>query len=114
MYVPAIGDTIVLTEDWKFTLTDEYRNTSLHDLLFGVLPADPNQYYRRCSYDTKEVTLPKNTVLTIDRVYIKKGQSDYNSLTFIIKKAPFYKKGKIRFWAKLKDVNNIEFEPYIP
>jgi len=62
-------------------------------------------------------TIPKGTVLTVDRIYIRSGNHEFSSVSFRINKA----KGKakqqddnpfhvgIRFWAKLDDVNNIEF-----
>lgn len=47
-------------------------------------------------------SLPKDTVLIVDRIYIRKGNSDYSSVSFKIKGT------KKRFWAKLEDVNMIE------
>lgn len=72
--------------------------------------------------DNVPLTLPAGTVLTVDRIYIRKGQGDYSSLTFYIaetshptltrdKTAKGFKKGRKRFWAKLHDVNAIDFEP---
>jgi len=77
-----------------------------------------------------DVCLPINTMLTVDRIYIRKGVDAYNSLTFWLKKPaklPKVKKGEPpvipseeydflqrvggnRFWAKLPDVNNIVCE----
>lgn len=59
--------------------------------------------------------LPTGSLLSIDRIYIRKGVSDYSSITFYLKEttwAPLAKKkkGATRFWAKLRDVNQIEFE----
>lgn len=61
-------------------------------------------------------SLPKGTILQVDRIYIRQGGEKFSSLTFIIKESPdprllstkklFGKQG-IRFWAKLVDVNNI-------
>lgn len=59
-----------------------------------------------------KVTLPKGTVLKIDRIYIRKGSSDYSSITFYAKdmlKPNTKKKYSPRFWAKLSDCNQIEF-----
>lgn len=65
------------------------------------------------------VTFPVGTVLNIDRIYIRKGISDYSSVTFNVVDSSDRRlqtvkqggiKGKRRFWAKLKDVNNIEFD----
>jgi hypothetical protein len=57
------------------------------------------------------VTIPAGSVLSIDRIFIRKGMDDWSSLTFYLKEHPdhIFKK-KPRFWAKLADCNNIEFD----
>ncbi len=55
--------------------------------------------------DSISITLPENTELSIDRIYIRKGNKDYSSVTFWAK-LPNQKK-KVRFWAKLVDVNKM-------
>lgn len=59
-----------------------------------------------------DATLPAGSELTIDRIYIRKGASDWSSITFYLQKHPHavFKK-KPRFWVKLADCNRIEFEP---
>lgn len=69
------------------------------------------------------VTLPSKTKLRVDRIYIRKGQDAFSSLSFLIMSCPlkhltaskdggtFPKYQKRRFWAKLDDVNSIEFTP---
>lgn len=68
------------------------------------------------------VMLPKGTILKVDRIYIRKSSEEFSSITFYITFCPLKEltpikdggtlpKGiKRRFWAKLADVNNIEFE----
>jgi len=60
------------------------------------------------------VELPIGTILTIDRIYIRKGMSNFSSVTFYAKNLEGSgKKGKtkaLRFWAKLDDCDNIEFK----
>lgn len=61
------------------------------------------------------VTLLKDTVLKVDRIYIRKGISEYSSITFYVWSKPGpvaanASKKKSRFWAKLVDCNNIQFE----
>ncbi len=51
--------------------------------------------------------LPKGTVIIPDRIYIRKGKSDYSSITFRIGSFPGKKRFTGRFWVPLKDVNNI-------
>lgn len=54
-------------------------------------------------------TFPVGTILKVDRIYIRKGagMSEYSSLSFYAT-LPGQKK-KFRFFAKLNDVNTIEF-----
>lgn len=59
--------------------------------------------------------LPAGSLLSIDRIYIRKGVKEFSSLTFYLKETTWKplakkKKGATRFWAKLQDVNNVEFE----
>lgn len=67
------------------------------------------------------ITLPVGTVLAVDRIYIRKGSSDYSSITFYAKglgesevknrwSNRVTKWKAQRFWAKLSDCNKIEFE----
>ena len=67
------------------------------------------------------ITLPKGTVLAVDRIYIRKGASDFSSITFFAKglgetevknrwSGRTTKWKAQRFWAKLSDCNQIEFE----
>ena len=67
------------------------------------------------------ITLPAGTVLAVDRIYIRKGSSDYSSITFYAKglgeseitnrwSGRTTKWKAQRFWAKLSDCNQIEFE----
>jgi hypothetical protein len=57
------------------------------------------------------VLLPAGTELTVDRLYVRKGISDYSSMTFYLTKTDYPAlnvRGKKRFWAKLEDVNTLE------
>lgn len=68
-----------------------------------------------CRPSWAPVTLLKDTVLNVDRIYIRKGVSEYSSITFYVwsKSGPVAanaSKKKSRFWAKLADCNNIQFE----
>lgn len=136
-YIPEISDEIRLLTDWTFNLHNESRNESLDTFLKVGFPPR--------NWQTPDVpvpvTIPAGTVLVIDRVYIRKGQGDFSSITFrwkgasnpgrfeerddyrttVIpgtrttptvygKKQVKVPKQPIRFWAKLKDVNEIECE----
>ncbi len=57
------------------------------------------------------VTLPKDSILAFDRIYIRKGASDFSSISFYLKDSNILStKKKPRFWAKLVDCNKIQFE----
>ena len=59
----------------------------------------------------KPVLLPKGTILRIDRIYIRKGNEEYDSVTFVIEKSSIVKgRNKPRFWAKLDDANKMVLE----
>lgn len=98
------GDHIL----YKTSLYDEYENRGKN------YTERIQQMVTDCPMDVIDiadfnVSLPAGTELKVDRIYIRKGNSDYSSLTFYAL-IPGMKK-KIRFFAKLKDVNNIEYEP---
>jgi hypothetical protein len=109
LYIPEIGDVIKLRKDWEFTLYNESRNVRLFEA-FNIEYV--NRYYAMDNIPAHNVKLPKNTELKIDRVYIRKGAADYSSLSFFIQSHPSDDNFKgARFWAKLSDVNEIEFIP---
>jgi hypothetical protein len=56
------------------------------------------------------VTLPARTQLIVDRIYIKKGAPDFDSITFRIGECPNKAFRKKRFWVKLRDANRIVCE----
>lgn len=106
--VPSIGAKLVLANSWTFTLYDEYRNSSL----ISAMGKDSQRSYGSAD-SLGPVTLEAGTKLTVDRIYIRRGISSFDSLTFRIAESadPRFKKKGIRFWAKLKDVNKIECFP---
>ena len=117
MFIPSCGVQIKLTEDWTFTCYNEMRNHEFRKS-YGVQGREPIS-----------VTVKAGTILTIDRVYIrqfnksKSNEDSYDSITFRTYKS---KKDKARdkkveaimedkfpggrFWAKLHEVNNIQYE----
>lgn len=108
MFIPAVGHRIVLDALWSFDLYFEHRNETL---LNQVMPDWKD--HRSGVVKGMEASLPRGTVLEIDRVYIRtankrsEGDDDYDSVTFkVIDKEV---KKKLRFWAKLDDVNEIRF-----
>lgn len=125
--IPDIGYLIKLSEDWTFNLYYEGRNDSL---LKAIGCEDcrtkgrVNGVWVRIDKESETVTLKAGSVLSVDRIYIRKGGEDYSSLTFWLKGTALYNgeefnigklnddattflKGKVRFWAKLDQVNKI-------
>jgi len=120
-FVPAVGYQIVLAADWNFSLYLEDRNDTCLKLLAPKVYEDVKSNWHNRSksgkgwpldYKHESVMLPKGTKLEIDRVYVrtankaKEGSDNYDSITFKV----VGEKSKVRFWAKLEDVNNIEYE----
>ena len=115
-FTPDIGTLLKLEQDWTFTLFSEYRNRDLFNKL--------KQLGKISSTDKNQVVdLPKGLVVKVDRVYIRKGLSQYSSITFTIPK-PKNKAEKeemplnldytgSKFWVKLHECNGIEFSPLI-
>jgi hypothetical protein len=110
MYIPAIGDEIILISDWTFGLWNERRNFDLMELV-----GDTRTMSWRVKISSIPCTIPKGSTLKIDRLYIRKGVSDYDSVTFYWKGVPPKPRAKskrlraVRFWVKLEDANKIEF-----
>lgn len=109
LYLPEIKDQLRLVKPWTFMLHNHHLNTSLWQALEIKLTEGGNVGGRWVRPSPVEVTLPVDTILTVDRIYIRQGKSEYSSVTFrsIIEGV----KKKPRFWAKLEDVNRIYFEP---
>jgi len=121
LYIPEIGDSITLIKPWTFDLYNEYRNDTLREIAGDTRKTESwGDYYNAIPF-----TIPEGAVLKVDRIYIRKGVSEYSSVTFLWKgksteprveqyswngmdhKIP---RKPVRFWAKLSDVNNIEFQ----
>ncbi len=116
-FVPDIGTVIKLNYDWEFVLYQERRNVGFIDL-FGLFNGRVYQDWRtRTEPETAKVIIRAGSELQVDRIYIRKGAEDYSSITFWLgKKAVVIGPDgtehtptkRIRFWAKLADVNKIQ------
>ena len=129
--IPDIGDKLTLTRDWTFDLWAERRNVTVAEH-FGYIElwykggtwvpvslVGPHPDWRHKSYDSwrenaipcalekVSVTIPADSVLTVDRIYIRKGAKEFSSISFYLA-LPGVKK-KLRFWAKLNDCNQIVY-----
>lgn len=133
--IPDVGFKMTLTSDWTFDLIREYRNISLWNLFVdpdieavAVKAYDERMWEFNARVEEAieqgvtvlqieevkmpfvSVTLPAGTELSVDRIYIRKGASDYSSVTFNVLSIPnVKKKGRVRFFASLDDVNNLEY-----
>lgn len=113
LFIPDIGTLLKLEEDWTFTLYAEYRNNSL----FKLEDSTANWH----NLKNKIVELPKGLVVKVDRVYIRKGLSQFSSITFTIPKTKTKKDkeemphnityGGCKFWVKLHECNGVLFTP---
>lgn len=108
-FLPEIGTKLRLSEDWEFDLYPERRN----DKFFPQIGLNISVWGpRREPYRVKVL---RDSMLTVDRIYIRKGAKDYSSVTFYIRKGAkveyngglYIMKGA-RFWAKLHDVNTLK------
>lgn len=111
LFIPNLGTVLRLTEDWSFPVKSEYRNSDLR----RVFNDKPGIDYIPAG---TVVTFPKGTVMAVERIYIRRGASDYDSVTFRTITSPdprlASKKnggtGSVRFFAALWDVNNMDVE----
>lgn len=124
LFIPAIATKMVLTEPWTFTMYMETRNNKLIGELLRYgwdirKPERDEEGYYKYAWDARVLgpcTFPAGTWLSVDRIYIRKGQNDYNSISFNMHLDHFdvrtQKKVRIkgRFWVKLADANKIQME----
>ena len=133
LYIPEIGDVIRLTQDWTFDLYNEDRNSTMMERMGDT--RNPAYSWANKNFSAIPVTVPAGAELKVDRIYIRKGKGEYSSITFLWvgertnpKMVPRFavaygvnppvrtdyeiKKSAraVRFWAKLDDVNKLEFD----
>lgn len=123
--VPTLGTELVLSRDWGFDLYDEHRNRDFIDTIAGISPTeDWNRYWKQREKLFPEgkipVTLPEGSKLKVDRIYIRRGAGDFDSMTFWLvdcpnkawapKKVGGTATTRLRFWVKLDDANCIIYE----
>jgi len=122
LFIPSIGDKIKLLTDTEVNICYERRNEKA---LYTLNPNfEKDTRFRELQYNqrillSQDVIIPAGTVLTIDRIYIRKGKGDFDSVTFrhdkIDKKSTGSDFPVVRFWLKLDQINDrFLFETYIP
>ena len=107
LFVPSLGTRVKLTKDWKFTLYGEHRNETLIAALGNPVPVIFVSQYSHETPQSKVVTLPRGTVLRLDRIYVRRGKDDYDSLTWVVEELRGEKVKRTRFWATLEDCNKM-------
>lgn len=144
LYIPRLGDTLVLKKDWTFSVLNEYRNVSLLAYMDIRSPSgstyvdekrDLYRFYREHYPNTHRwsCTLGRGVKLRVDRIYIRKGAREFDSVSFLLHNASVagydvevtnwaidgktrrptistYREPKrqVRFFAPLDDVNQME------
>ena len=109
LFIPPLGTRLRLTEDWSFSLLCEERNKRLWDLVTGRASMDRIPLLHRRG-QSAHVHLHKGDVLTVDRIFIREGSSNYDSVTFkgtIMHNVVYH---KVRFWVRLMWANEINCE----
>lgn len=111
LQIPSLGSSVRVAADWTFALHNESRNRSLMDHFKIVYPEGYwPQYEHFNKGGSTQVTLPAGTKLAIDRIYIRRGNDDFDSITFRITELEGKPVKKMRFWVKLPDVNDGQLE----
>lgn len=122
LFIPPLGTRIRLTADWTFEVNPatDYEFRLWAD---GSRDEDHSTMEQWKAWKAKVIhaTIPAGTVLSIERIYVRKGQGDYDSVTFrafqspdstlASKRAGGQRKGNnFRFFSTLTDANRIECE----
>jgi hypothetical protein len=110
LMVPGISTVMKLAKDWTFRLHKESRNNDMLGL-FGK-----SSSWEDSGKVAGDVTMKAGAELSVNRVYIRQGADEFSSYTFYLKKGAELEmggkktvsRGKVRFWAKLADVNKME------
>lgn len=123
LYIPDVGHKITLEQPWAVGIQHEDRNRRFLQVMKAnggddvVLNFGAYRDWLPTSDKRFTMILPAGTVLLVDRVYIRKGSSDFSSLSFFVESCPLlaftHKKlggtstRKLRFFASLADVNTM-------
>lgn len=113
LVIPRLkADKLTLTKPWSFNLHHERRNSAM--LAHLSIPLLPQKYLGDFNWEDpapEGVSLPKGTLLSIERYYIRQGNEQFDSVTFMIHEINGVAlKKKIRFWVKLDEACLAEFK----
>lgn len=111
MFIPTIGTIITLTKNWEFDIHEEYRNYACLQLLFPDQKIDQYGWRNGKPTPPRKFAFKKGSVLKVDRIYIRKGKAEYDSISFVLQHDSSGEiSKKPRFWVKLADANTITCE----
>lgn len=102
VFIPQVGDKIELSSNWNCKIFNERRNSSVFEALGVDVSNMPNSNI--------DITFPKGTVFKVTRLYVRAPASSYDSLTLSVVSSPIKKLAKAKFWVKIMDANNMEFD----
>lgn len=107
-FIPPLGTVLKLKQHWHFSLLCEGRNKTLWDQVasvpFNKIP------YRSQKSQFCDVVIPEDSLLTVDRIFCRRGSEKYNSVTFRASVKFDGVTRRVRFFVALGDVNGIEME----
>lgn len=114
LMVPEIGTQLLLSQDWKFRLYQETRNSSVISL-FNLFEGRIRSPFHEPTPEPEKVKILGGSILVVDRIYVRQQLKGYSSLSFFLQpQGRLQYKNRIaivskrmRFWAKLEDVNQI-------
>lgn len=99
LFIPVVGTRLLLQTQITVSLKNKEQNTRFIEALGG----SDDEYV--------SLTLPRGTLLTVDRVYIRQGESpEFNSLTFKVKANEKAGIPQGRFYLHVDVVNTLEVE----
>ncbi len=104
--IPPIGYKLTVAAPWTVDIHTEYRNGTMMSWLTTI---DPSIAQNWMYNDVNTVTIPAGLNLTVDRIYIRKGSSDFDSISFNVRGIKGF--GLVRFWVKLDQLQTLEYEP---
>lgn len=103
LFVPVVGSELKLLNETTVALKNAKQNSRFIDKLTGVATPLPGK--------NVNLILPKGTLLTVDRVYVRQGAgADFNSLTFKVGANPEAGIPKGRFFLSVDVVNTLDVE----
>ena len=109
--IPTIGFKFILDEPWVIDLYDHGNNSNAFKWLQLKHPTyQSGQGWYRSGNLSVKAEIPAGTLLSVDRIYIRQGKADYDSITFNV--IGLKGLGRVRFWVKLSELDNLIFTPF--